>query len=287
MHTVDFYCPNSASELVKILQDTDARIIAGCTDILPRARQGRFQADCLVDISRIKELRYIREADNQIQIGALVTHTDMADSALLQDAAPALVQAAVTVGCPQTRNRGTLGGNLSNASPAADSAPPLLVLDAHIQLVGSQGHRIMPLADFFQGPGQTALTRGEYVERVSFDRPSGRWGSTFLKLGKRSGMAISIVSVAVWLDVAPDGAISTARVAMGSVAPMPVRSQNAEVALIGKTPSLEVFRIAGQAALQDISPIDDLRASAEYREHATSVLVERALNIAWGQAESR
>jgi carbon-monoxide dehydrogenase medium subunit len=98
----------------------------------------------------------------------------VADSALLQEAAPALVQAAATVGCPQTGNRGTLGGNLSNASPAADSAPPLLVLDADIQLVGSQGHRIRPLVDFFQGPGLTALVGGEYEAGVSFDRPSAR-----------------------------------------------------------------------------------------------------------------
>ena len=145
----------------------------------------------------------------------------------------------------------------------------------------------MPLADFFRGPGQTALVSGEYVEGVSFEHPSGRWGSTFLKLGRRSGMAISIVSVAVFLALAADGSISTARVALGSVAPVPVRSRNAEAALTRKIPSLEVFRIAGGSALKDISPIDDLRASADYRAHAASVLVERALSIAWGQAESR
>ncbi len=217
MHNVDFHRPKNAAELAEVLQSTGGRIVAGCTDVLPRAHRGRFPADCLVDISRVKELRYIREASDQIQIGALATHADLANSALLQEAAPALVQAAATVGCPQTRNRGTLGGNLSNASPAADSAPPLLVLDARIQLVGSQSHRTMPLTDFFQGPGQTALLSGEYVEGVSFERPFGRWGSSFLKLGKRTGMAISIVSVAVLLAVAPDGSISTARVAMGSV----------------------------------------------------------------------
>src|SRR5689334_1109383 len=121
MHNVDFYRPETAAELAEILQSTGGRIVAGCTDILPRARRGRFPGDCLIDISRIKELRYIREAGDQIQIGALSTHTDLADSALLKKVAPALVQAAATVGCPQTRNRGTLGGNLSNASPAADS----------------------------------------------------------------------------------------------------------------------------------------------------------------------
>jgi carbon-monoxide dehydrogenase medium subunit len=145
----------------------------------------------------------------------------------------------------------------------------------------------MPLAEFFQGPGQTALDNGEYVEGVSFDRPSEGWGSTFLKLGKRSGMAISIVSVAVFLALGADGFISTARVALGSVAPVPVRSHNAEGALTGKIPTLEIFRSAGKAALKDISPIDDLRASAEYRAHAVSVLIERALSIAWERAESR
>ncbi len=287
MPDVDFYRPNSTSELAEILQRTKGRIVAGCTDVLPRLRRGQNLTGCLVDISLVKELHFIREVNSQIQIGALSTHADLISSPLLQEVAPALVQAAATVGCPQTRNRGTLGGNLANASPAADSAPPLLVLEACVQLVRGNTRRSMPLANFLRGPGQTALNAGEYIEHVFFNRPMGRWGMAFFKLGKRVGMAISLVSAAAFLTINPDESIQTARLALGSAAPTPIRSWHAEQLLTSTFPTQEAFQRAGQAALQDISPIDDVRASAEYRTHAAGIAIQRVVEQAWRQAKGR
>jgi len=283
----DYYTAETTAELAGILERTGAKIVAGGTDVLPRLRRGQFAADCLVDASRLADLRYIREADGLIHIGALSTHADLVASPLVWQNAPALAQAAATVGCPQTRQRGTLGGNLANASPAADSAPPLLTLDAVVHLTSGRGKRAVALKDFFSGPGQTCLAESEYIESISFPKPAGRWGAAFYKLGKRSGMAISIVSAAAYLELGADGHLHAARLALGSVAPCPVRSPNAEECLAGKTAGLELFHKAGQAALADISPIADIRASKEYRLHAASVVVQRVLEAAWRQAEER
>jgi CO/xanthine dehydrogenase FAD-binding subunit len=288
MHeNIDFYRPNTTEELAELLRKKNGRIVAGCTDVLPRMRRGQIPGDCLVDISNLKVLHFIREENGQVQIGALVTHADLVSSQLIQNAAPALAEAAASIGSPQTRNRGTLGGNLANASPAADTAPPLLVLNAGVMLDKDGKQRFVRLNDFFRGPGQTVMASGEYIDHVFFDRPSGNWGMAFLKLGKRSGMAISVVSAAAFLALGPDGTIQTVRIALGSAAPIPLRSRGAEEFLLGKTPHSASFQKAGQAALQDISPIDDVRASAEYRCHAAGIAVQRVLEMAWEQAVRR
>ena len=284
---INFYRPSTTEELTEFLRQTPVKIVAGCTDVLPRMRRGQAHVDCLVDISHVKELRFIREENGQIQIGALTTHADLLSSQFIQTAAPGLAEAAASIGSPQTRNRGTLGGNLANASPAADTAPPLLVLDAGISLINDGKQRSVRLQDFFCGPGQTVLTSGEYIDHVYFNRPTGQWGMSFFKLGKRNGMAISVVSAAAFLALGPDGTIKTVRLALGSVAPVPLRSRSAEEFLTGKTPNPEAFQKAGQAALLDIFPIDDVRASAEYRRHAAGIAVQRVLEMAWQQAARR
>ena len=283
----DYYRPNTKEELTEILRQTTGKIVAGCTDMLPRMRRGQVPGDCLVDINNIKELHFIREENGQVQIGALATHAELVSSQIIQDASPALAEAAASIGSPQTRNRGTLGGNLANASPAADTAPPLLVLDAGVKLNNDGKPRSVPLEDFFCGPGQTVLTSGEYIEHVFFNRPTGQWGMAFFKLGKRKGMAISVVSAAAFLSLGSDGTIKTARVALGSVAPVPLRSRSTEEFLMDKTPTLEAFQKAGEAVLLDISPINDVRALAEYRRHVAGIAVQRVLEMAWEQAARR
>jgi CO/xanthine dehydrogenase FAD-binding subunit len=283
----DYLQPTTADELASMLARTQGRVVAGGTDILPRMRRGQFVAECLVDISRLADLRFVRAVDGRIEIGALTTFAELEAAALLQGSAPALVQAAASVGCPQTRQRGTLGGNLANASPAADSAPPLLVLDADVTICSAAGARTVALRDFFAGPGKPCLEPGEYIHAVSFCCPTGRWGAEFAKLGKRSGMAISVASAAASLELDGEGLIRVARVAFGSVAPTPVRSPHAEAVLIGQIPSEELFWQAGQAALEDIQPIGDIRASREYRLHAAPVLAQRVLAAACRQAQGR
>jgi CO/xanthine dehydrogenase FAD-binding subunit len=287
MFDFEYYRPENTDELREVFNRTRGRLIAGGTDVLPRLRRGQFVTESLIDISRLSELRFIREVDGQIEIGALTTHANLVASPLLQQQAPALLQAVVTIGCPQTRQRGTLGGNLANASPAADSAPPLLTLAADLYLTGVSSTRIIHLYDFFIGPGDTCLDVGEYIHSVTFCRPSGRWGAAFEKLGKRNGMAISLASAAAYLEIGAEGRLKMVRLALGSVAPRPVRCPHAEAFLVGNNPGHELFQEAGQAALEDISPISDVRASAEYRQHIVPVLIRRTLEEALQQAESR
>ncbi len=287
MLELEYYQPRTTDELTSVLDRTRGRVLAGGTDVLPRLRRGLLNEACLIDISRVADLRYIRQVDGHIEIGALTTLAELLHSPLIQREALALSQAAATVGCPQTRNRGTIGGNLANASPAADSAPSLLTLDANVHLASSKTERVIRLCDFFVGPGKTCLASGEYIHHVTVAGPTGKWGASFQKLGKRSGMAISVASAAAYLEVDPDGRLQAARLAFGSVAPCPVRGPHAEEMLLGNAPSPQLFQQAGRAALADVSPIGDIRASREYRMHVVPILAQRALMSALQQAEAR
>jgi carbon-monoxide dehydrogenase medium subunit len=283
----EYYQPRTTDELTAVLDRTGGRVVAGGTDVLPRLRRGLLNEVCLIDISRLADLRYIRQVDGHIEIGALTTYAELLHSPLIQREAPALAQAAATVGCPQTRHRGTIGGNLANASPAADSVPSLLTLDANVHLARSKSERAIRLCDFFVGPGKTRLESGEYIHHVTIAHPTGKWGASFHKLGKRSGMAISVASAAAYLELGLDGRLQAARLAFGSVAPCPVRASHAEEMLRAKAPTLQLFQQAAQAALADISPIGDIRASLEYRVHVVPILAQRALRAALQQAETR
>jgi CO/xanthine dehydrogenase FAD-binding subunit len=287
MHEFEYYRPTTSGELFVILQQTGGQVVAGGTDIIPRWRRGNGLSDCLIDISRLDGLRFIGEAAGQIEIGALTTHAGLVNSALLQTAAPLLAQAAAAVGSPQTRQRGTLGGNLVNASPAADLAPALLALNASVRLVSAQGERNLALADFWLGPGKTILAPGEILHSVSFQRPQGRWGTAFSKLGKRNGMAIAVASVAAYLELDSAGKIRNARLALGSLGPKPMRCPLAEAALTGETGNLDLFARAAQAVQAQITPIDDIRASAAYRKQSCGVLVQRVLQETCQQAMRR
>jgi carbon-monoxide dehydrogenase medium subunit len=287
MQEFDFIRPNSLGELVDVLDETGGRILAGGTDVIPRMRHDLFPASVLVDASDISELSFIEEVDNQIAIGALTTHQEIVDSGLLQSANPALVAAAESVGCRQTRHRGTLGGNIANASPAADTIPPLRVFDAQVRLIGKDSERSIPLEELLVGPGETSLETGELIHSITFSRLSGAWGAAFQKMGKRKGMAIAVVSVAVALVLDGSGLVQDARIALGSVAPTVVHSPRAEKKLIGTEASSGTIQEAANAVIEDISPISDVRSTAEYRGHAAQVLTRRALEDAIEQARGR
>lgn len=287
MQEFDFLRPDSLGELVSMLDTTGGRLVAGGTDVIPKMRHNLISASVLVDASHIADLAFIESVDDQISIGALTTHQEMMDSPLLQAVNPALVAAAASVGCNQTRNRGTLGGNLANASPAADTIPPLLVFDAQVRLLRKDGERCLPLAEFLVGPGKTQLQTGELIQSVTFSRLSGAWGTAFQKLGKRNGMAISVVSVAAVVSLAPAGAVQDARIALGSVAPTVVRSPGAEKMLIGREATPGAIHEAADAVIADISPIGDVRSTADYRRHAARILTRRAIEEAVDQARSK
>ena len=277
MQEFDYYAPQTFTELLNVLGDTGGRVLAGGTDIVPRLRRNMFPWSVLVDASHIKELSFISEKQQTIEIGALTTHEQMVRSPLLQKNASLLLEAVWRISSPQLRARGTLGGNIANASPAGDTIPALFAYEADLRLVSNRGERIIPIDDFFTGPGATRLEAGEMIYSVFFTPPSGSYGSAFRNMGRRRGLAISVVNTAALLIGDDSGRISYARVALGSVAPTVVRCPNVEGAIIGKKCTNAILKDASGEVYKNIKPIADVRATAEYRLQASAVLVYRAL----------
>ena len=277
MTAFDFKSPDSLAEACRLLAVTGSRPIAGGTDIIPQLRDGRFQAATLVDLGHVRGLSTVERVNGEIAIGSLTTYTTMLNAPLLQAHAPFLAQVSGVVGGVQTQNRGTLGGNVANASPAGDTLPVLLALDAAVDLISEAGERSLPLADFLRGPGQTALRPGEIIRRVRFaPLPQGA-GSLFLRLGNRRGMLISVVSAALVLQVADGGVVRDCRIALGAVAPTAIRCREAEAILLGRRVDTALIEEAAALAAATCRPIDDVRASAAYRRHGVRVLVRRGL----------
>ena len=287
MQEFNYHRPVTITELKEHLSQPGARILAGGTDIVPRMRQGKFSAPILVDTSGVQAMRFIEDQGNEIVLGALTTHQEAAESALLQNINPALVTAAESIGCQQTRCRGTLGGNVANASPAADTLPPLLIFDATLLLQSLEGERRILLENFLLGPGLTDLHEGEFIHSISFKPMFGSWGAAFIKVGKRSGMAVSVVNAAVAVVLNDKGKISDIRIALGAVAPTVIRCRKIEQSLIGKEPASPLMKDINAACQDEISPITDIRSTEEYRDHAAAVIIHRALKCAVEQAKGR
>jgi CO/xanthine dehydrogenase FAD-binding subunit len=243
-------------------------------------RAGEETPDVLMDLRHLR-LSGIVEAKDHISMGACVTHREIRDSDLIAKHLPGLTQATAQMAGPPVRNRGTLGGNLVTASPAADTAPPLLAYDASVVLRSAEGERRVPLEQFFVGPGQTVLGPSELLVEVLVPRPPDRTRCQFMKLGRRRAMAISVASVAARLTLDKNGEVECARIALGSVAPTPIRAREAERQLVGRVVSLELAAETGQTASEECSPISDIRASCDYRRKMVRVLVRRALWQAW------
>ncbi len=257
----------------------DAKVVAGGTDLVVQMRMGKLKPAAVADIRGIRELRGIRDSGDYLEIGALTTIEEVRESSLVKRFAPPLWEAAQEFATWQIRNMGTVGGNLCNASPAADTAPPLIVLDAKVRTANPGGGRTMHLEEFFKGPGETVLERGELLTHILIPKPGDSAGYSFQRLGRRTAHILSIVSAAAAVGV-EDGRISWVRVALGSVAPTPVRARSVEGELIGKAPRSETIRSASEKVLNDIKPISDVRASAEYRRAMSIVLVRRVLEKA-------
>ncbi len=263
-----------------------ARVLAGGTDLIVLMRAGRASPGCLVSLSGIPGLDRIERGEE----GGLVLGTRVTWSAILEAApapvgfpAPAfamLAEAAAEVGAVQTRNAGTLGGNLCHAAPSAEAAPPLLALDAAVEAVGPDGRRRIPLGAFLLGPNRTALAPDEVLAAIHVPPPPPGLAGTYLKGALRGAMEIAQVSVAAAVALAPDGRVAAARVALGAVAPAPFRVAAAETALEGRHPDAAAVAAAAAHAAGAARPITDIRASAEYRRHLVEVLTRRALERA-------
>ncbi len=273
--------PLTVAEAVSLLATRpDARPIAGGTDLMVQLRDGRRSAAYLVDIGGLG-LAELHRTDEGFEVGAATPMDLLAADPGIRIHFPALAEAAGTVGAWPIQCRATIGGNLANASPAADTAPALLVAEASLTLASTSGTRRIPAAEFFLGPGCSALTPGELLVSVGLpvDRiPRGcRTVERFVKVGPRREQVISVVSLAARATVRADGTLDSVRIALGSVAPTPVRARHAEAAAAGRQPDEAMRREAVRALQRDIAPIDDVRATAAYRRIVAAVLLDRFL----------
>jgi N-methylhydantoinase B len=254
-------------------------VLAGGTDFYPAqtARTAWFEATPrnILDISGIEALKGIRESETGIAFGALTTWAEIRDAAL-PPGFDGLKFAAREVGGQQVQNRGTVAGNLCNASPAADGVPPLLTLEASIEIASLRGRRSVPLAEFMTGNRKTILAGDELVTAVHVPKPAPGARSTFLKLGARAYLVISIVSVATLVHVGEDDCVAEAAIAVGACSAVPQRLRQLEQDLVG-VQAADAMRIVAAKHMEALQPIDDVRGSAEYRRRAALVVVRRAL----------
>jgi len=266
--------PSDLQDALGLLAESGARVIAGATDIYPGAGERPLQGG-YVDVSKISALRGVTFDSASVRIGATTTWTDIA-RADLPPAFDALKVAAQDIGAVQIQNRGTIAGNLCNASPAADGAPPLLILDAEVELASRRGTRRLPLDVFINGARSTLLAPDEMMTAVVTPLPASTIRSAFFKLGARRYLVISIVMVAVALDVV-EGIVRDARIAVGACSMVAQRMREAERRLIGAPAGPDLGRSIEAKDLVRLSPIDDVRASADYRRDAALTLVRRAV----------
>ncbi len=278
-----YHEPRSLAEAVSLLQThgSSARVLAGGTDLLVQMKLGKVQTQHLVYISKIPELRFLTESEG-LRLGPLVFHRDLEKSAVVREKFTALLEAARSVTSVQIRNMGTLGGNLCHASPAADSAPALLVLAARIKIASSAGVRMLPLEKFFIGPGETDLKPGELLAEIQVPDPGPASGSAFLKL-TRVAADLAKVNAAAFIQREKE-VCRECRIASGAVAPTPVRLKQAEAVLRGKRFDENLCRLAGEKAAEEIQPITDIRSTAWYRREVIKVLVRDVLQQAWVRA---
>ncbi|HEV8578234.1 MAG TPA: FAD binding domain-containing protein [Thermoanaerobaculia bacterium] len=267
--------PRTLDETLRRLAEDPALVpTAGCTDLMVRGPEALHRMDRVIDLLGVSELRGIREIDGALEIGATTSFSEIRRSPAVRAAFPALAMAASVVGGWQIQNRATLGGNMANASPAGDSLPVLLALDAVVVAASSRGLREIPYAEFHTGYRKTALQPGEIVASVRLPYLPKGAVQAFRKVGTREAQAISKIVVAM-TGCIDDGRIAELRLAAGSVAPVPVRLRAAESAAIGMAPGAEAAEATGRAAAGEVTPIDDVRSTAEYRRFALERVVRR------------
>ncbi len=270
----------STDEVVKILADKKerARIIAGGTDLILELERGvRKGIETLIDVSRILSLQQITiDEDDVIHLGPLVTHNDCAASKLIRDKAYPLARAAWEVGAPQIRNRGTVAGNLITASPANDTITPLMALDASVTLLSTRGERVVSLREFYTGVRKNVMQADEMLVDIFFQAMTKRQRGTFIKLALRRAQAISLVNVAIVLNL-KDDTVKSASITLGAVTPIITHAVEAEEFLAKKKLTAKNIAKAAELAVQAAHPIDDVRGSAAYRSEMVRVITARGL----------
>jgi CO/xanthine dehydrogenase FAD-binding subunit len=263
------------------------RPFAGGTDLMVLLEAGHLEHRRFINLWSLPELRGIRFTSRSVSIGALATYADIQRSPLLSREFPLLGAAASETGAIAIQNRGTLGGNIANASPAADTPPALLVYDAELELISSAGTRRVPYSQFHTGYKKTILRPDELISRVRLKRETGGLSHYYRKVGTRKAQAISKVCLAGALGLSPQGLIAHVRIALGSIAATPFRCAQTEAALLGKPLEPSLIARARKALASEITPIDDIRSTAEYRLRVAGNLLEEFLARAAHSAQGR
>lgn len=280
----EYLQPQTIEEAVLLLTKYNgkSKVIAGGTDLVVQIRDKLLRPQYVIDITGISGLSYIDVDDERgARIGALTTIRELEKSTELKRSYPIISQAASQLGSVAIRNIGTIGGNLCNAAPSAETAPALLVLSATAKIVGSSGERVVPLEDFFIGPGNTALKVEELLVEIQVPAPLPHTRGIYLKHGIRGTIDLAIAGVAVAVTVEPESKVcQDIKIALGAVAPTPVRARRAEEIIMGKMINDDLINRSAQVASDEARPISDVRASAEYRKEMVKVLTGRAIREA-------
>lgn len=288
MSAIDIDVAEDLRHALELLANSgpDTRPVAGATDVILRLHLGKLAARRLVSIAEVSELAFVRETNGQVRLGANTLVTDLLTHPLVVREYPCLVRCAREFASPQIRNRATIGGNIANASPAADTVPALIALGAEVSLRSARRDRRMPLDELFTGPGRTQAEADELITEVTLPRRADTF-QAFAKFGNRAANVIAIVNMAMCLRF--DGArIAEARVAYGSCAPVPLRARAVEAHLTGRPLDQALVASVGDAVRRDVKPISDVRGSREYKEtlavNATEDALREALEGLLGRA---
>ena len=278
MRPLEYIVPESAAAAVALLAEhgETACPLAGGTDLVVDLKHSPGNIHVLVDVSGLDEFRGIEETDEGLRIGSMVTYGEIMEHPICLEKTPEVVAASHTVGAVQTRNLGTIGGNLVTCVPSADSAPALMVLDAEVTVAGTDGNRRMPIEEFFVGPRKTVLEPHELLVDIWIPKRNLGKPSSFYKFGLRKGQALALVNAAAALTL-EEGKLVEPRIALGAVAPTPLRALEAEAFLAGQAPTQDIIAEAADIAVTEAKPIDDFRASADYRRQLIKTLTRRVL----------
>ena len=289
MLDAQYISPRSVAEAVEALKGggKDAMVLAGGTDLLVQARTGLRDPRLYVDLKRIPDLMALDISSKGLHLGASVPAAQIFENEDMKALYPGLTEAVDLIGSTQIQGRATVGGNLCSGSPAADTVPSLLVLEAICVIAGSEGERRVPASEFTTGPGETVLRPGEFLVRIEIPAPSKGAADAYLRFIPRTEMDIAVVGAAVSLTLDSSGCCEAASVALGAVAPTAILVEGAASALIGSTLDEAALERAGSAAYEAAQPIDDKRGTAEYRRRVASVLTQRSARMAAERARGR
>ncbi len=278
----NYFSPNTVEEAISLLSryGDKARVVSGGTDFLVQLKRKEPLPDYVISLGNLRELNYIKFDESKgLRVGALTPIADIAASSLIKSRFSILAQAAGMLGTPAIRNQATLGGNLCNAAPSADTAPPLLVLGAKARIAGDGGEKTVPIEDFFVGPGQTILKRNQILMDIEIPVLQPHSRGVYLKQKRREGADIAVAAVAA-LVVQEGEILKDVRIALGAVAATPVRARKAEEILRGRKLDPQLLEKAGRVASDESTPIDDIRSSSNYRRKLITTLTQRAVTQA-------